>query len=303
MKKFEEIQCPLCERNRTEKLLEGEDMRLNTTPDKFRVVFCKDCRFIYINPRPKEEELSKFYPPDYHNPTLLILEMFYLPVIKMVFKRIIREIKKIKKSGRILDIGCGKGVFLRELLKYGYDIYGVDPYENILECVLPEVRSRVKNSSILNTKFPENFFDVIVMKQVLEHIYDINAVIREIRRILKKDGIAYVEVPNFNCKEAKLFEKFWYNLEIPRHLYQFTKETLKKFFLKYDFKVSKELGNFGIMIFKSPLAIVNSFYFFLKKKVKSNLIVNLTKIPSFFPLIFITLILRFFRGRKVWILG
>jgi 2-polyprenyl-3-methyl-5-hydroxy-6-metoxy-1,4-benzoquinol methylase len=296
--KFKEISCPICERNFTKKLFKTEDFRLNTVSQKFNLVQCKKCGFIYINPQPVEKELSKFYPQGYYNPTPFILEFFYKPIGKAIIGRIISDIKSIKKRGRLLDIGCGKGSFLVKLLKCGYDAYGVDSYDGILNIIPKELQSRVKNSSFLNIKFPDEFFDIIVMKQVLEHLPKSNMVIREIHRILKKDGLVYVEVPNFNCMESKLFGKYWYNLEIPRHLYQFSKKTLKKIFKKNDFRFFLELNNYGFLLLKSPLAIVNSCTFFLRDKIKSSLLENLMKMIYFLPLIIITPFFRFFSNRE-----
>ncbi|MFH1905618.1 MAG: class I SAM-dependent methyltransferase [bacterium] len=296
--KFKKINCPICNKNYSKRLFETNDFRLHTTFQEFNLCLCKNCGFVYVNPQPNEDELGKFYPESYYNPTPLILEFFYKPFANMITKKMIGDIKKVKRNGKLLDVGCGSGFFLKELLKYGYDAYGIDSYEGILDIISPELCLRVKNNSFLDIKFPDESFDIVIIKQVLEHLLNPNDVIKEIHRILKEDGIVYVEVPNFNCAEAQLFGKFWYNLEVPRHLYQFTKKTFRAIFEKNGFSAFLELNNNGSLLLKSPLAIVNSFNFFLRNKIKRNLPLNLINVVCFLPLLIITLFLRIFSGKE-----
>ncbi|HKV37761.1 MAG TPA: class I SAM-dependent methyltransferase, partial [Blastocatellia bacterium] len=74
--------------------------------------------------------------------------------------------------------------------------------------------------------FPDEFFDVVMLWHVLEHLVDPMAVVRETRRILKSDGVLALEVPNAACASFKLFRECWYSLDSPRHLSHFTPATL-----------------------------------------------------------------------------
>lgn len=292
--KFRKVPCAFCGEDHHKIIFTAKDNRLHTVDQEFNVVICQKCGLIYINPQPSNEELNKFYPSDYYTPHSSWCDRLYTPIVNRIFKRIIGEIKRIKGKGKILDVGCGTGLLLSKFQKKGYDVFGVDPNPNILKVMPKDIRNKIKIGSLLDSNFKESYFDIIIMKQVLEHIPNPNTVLSETYRILKTDGILYVEVPNFYCPEANLFGKYWYNLEVPRHLYQYSVSSLLNLLQKHNFEPIILLGNSGCMIFKSPLAVVNSFKFFLDsiKVFKWGILRSIAAGISFVPFVILTFLLR-----------
>jgi SAM-dependent methyltransferase len=80
---------------------------------------------------------------------------------------------------------------------------------------------------ILNAPFPRESFDVITCFDVLEHLYEPLQVMTKVREWLKPGGIFYVQVPNVDSAEARVFGSYWHGLELPRHLFHYSPGSLK----------------------------------------------------------------------------
>ena len=98
-------------------------------------------------------------------------------------------------SGKILDVGCGGGGYLYRLKQWGWDGYGVEPSATGVE----QARSlglNVAHGMVEDGGFDNDFFDVIRLSNVVEHLPKPKETLCEIRRILKSDGVVYLTVPN-----------------------------------------------------------------------------------------------------------
>lgn len=97
---------------------------------------------------------------------------------------------------KLLDIGSNHGHFTELMKEYGYDAYGIDPYKpNILKCQR-EGKAKYIVGSGEKLPFPDNYFDLIVMFDTLEHIISRDACLKEINRVLKDAGEAIISIPN-----------------------------------------------------------------------------------------------------------
>ena len=99
------------------------------------------------------------------------------------------------KIENFLDIGCGEGYSLIEAMSRGWNVYGLDITDHRIETAKA---SSIKfiNSDLINSNLPSNFFDIIYIDSVLEHVYNPSDYLSEIKRILRKGGILYLGVPN-----------------------------------------------------------------------------------------------------------
>jgi len=135
-------------------------------------------------------------------------------------------ITRYKKSGRLLDIGCATGTFLRGARNHGnWDLYGVEINEHAAQ-VARMHGINVRLGTLEQSGFEDAFFDVVTLWDVLEHLHNPASTLREIYRIIKSDGILVIRVPNAISWDAKIFGRYWAGLDSPRHLYVFTPKTL-----------------------------------------------------------------------------
>ena len=121
--------------------------------------------------------------------------------IKVEISDLLEELIKYKnkKNFNIIDLGCGDGRILFYLEKKGYlskaeKIIGVDISPKRIEIFKKNVKNAIGIiSDVCNIKELDNEnFDMIISSQVIEHVIDENALLREIKRLLKKDGVGYI---------------------------------------------------------------------------------------------------------------
>lgn len=244
---MEYVNCNFCQNNNTKLLFLQKD-KFNITNDNFSIVQCQNCGLIYINPRPTQEEIIKFYPDTYSWKETLTADTFFTKIIRKLEKlyreHLLRyEVKKSikftkKKKGKILDIGCGAGDRLNLFRKYGFDSYGTE-ITNMADYAKDFFGLNVIKKDLLEANLPDDFFDIITMYNVIEHVPNPGDIIKESYRILKKNGFLVIQTPNISCLQFIFLKNKWTVIDPPRHLYYFSDLILKKELEKNKFKITK----------------------------------------------------------------
>ncbi|MCM8832036.1 MAG: class I SAM-dependent methyltransferase, partial [Candidatus Omnitrophica bacterium] len=232
--------CNLCGGLQFKYLFSGKDWLLGGE-ENFSLVKCLNCGLVFLNPRPSN--FDEIYPLEYYkNYGEQKTE------IKILENKKEKKILKFKKEGRLLDVGCNKGFFLAGMRNYNWDVWGVDI--SSFSCEYAKNIFGLKNifcANILDIEFKDNFFDVITLWQVIEHLDRPSEVLKKLNRFLKKDGLLLIECPNFSSVGAKIFKDKWQGLDLPRHFFQFSPKTLTKLLNKAGFRV-KKIDHFGNII-------------------------------------------------------
>ena len=228
------IDCNLCGSDKSKEIFCARDFTF-ASGERFRYVKCPECGLVFLSPRPSPDEIDKYYPDVYYQEygegprELEFLRSDYSEVIA-----------GIRPPGRILDLGSQKGVFLKRMQDKGWEGFGVDISEKA--CRIAKTDYGLKNiyaGNILDIDFPEDYFDVITLWHVVEHLHEPLHVMQKLRRLLKPDGILVAECPNIGSISAKLFGARWQPLDAPRHLYQFSGRTLRDLMRRAGFMVNK----------------------------------------------------------------
>ena len=139
---------------------------------------------------------------------------------------------------KLLDVGSGSGQFLYEMKKLGLDVYGLEP-GNFNETESKKESLRIEKSTLEKTKYKKESFDLITLNHVLEHLENPLSTLSKIKTFLKKEGVFIVGVPNSRSLAHFLFRKNWYQLDIPRHLINYSDENLIYTLKKAGFKVKR----------------------------------------------------------------
>lgn len=131
-----------------------------------------------------------------------VLEREPDPAFKRRSKFILENLN-LKGKEKILDVGCGRGFYLKILsdFKLGLDLYGVDlnsKYLQIAEKFIKDESVNLTKSDICNLPFKDDYFDRIIASEILEHIPDDQRAISELLRVLRPGGIVLITVPNKN---------------------------------------------------------------------------------------------------------
>lgn len=244
---MELVNCILCGLDRTQVLFKKED-KFHITKDEFQVVQCQICGLLYINPRPSPEEIGKFYPETYSWKETLEADSFLARWIRRLekgyryhlLKDEVSKVLKItgKSSGKILDVGCGTGDRLDVFKSRGFKTYGVETSDSA-NYAKDHLKLNVIKGDLFSANWPDHFFDIVTLYNVLEHIHNPIQVCNEIHRILKKDGFLVIQVPNKDSFQCKIFKKRWAAFDVPRDLYYFGLETLRSLLKKTGFNLLK----------------------------------------------------------------
>jgi SAM-dependent methyltransferase len=265
MVKVEHVNCIICEKDDTEFLFSARDRQFGL-PGEFKVLKCRDCGLVYLNPRPTKGEITKYY-PDRYGPHQLILgtiikhnRFIWQHYIQLFTRKSDPWSLEDLSKGKILDVGCGSGADLKKLRDKGWETYGVD-ISSIAVKHARKLGLDVFSGELNEAMFPNGYFDVIVMKYALEHMHNPLKVLNEAHRILRDDGLLVIGVPNINSMEAKIFKGYWYHLDVPRHLYHFSPHTLELLLKKSKFSIRK------IDYETLPSGINGSLNYLPKKKI------------------------------------
>lgn len=246
------MRCRLCLSKRTKLLFISKNVhgRHILSNDKFRIYECQNCKVAFVDVNVNSEYYSKYYPANYyqdnHN-NLLLNKLLYL-LKELSFRRRLRLIKKYKPEGnKVLEIGCAKGEFLHRLPS-SFQKHGIE----INEIGYQYIKEHYQDIEIYNIKIDSDDFDglsfgeydIILMWHVFEHVDNPVAFVRSLSKLLSKNGVIILDIPNKNSIGFNLLKHAWFHLDAPRHLFHYAYDNLRSLLQNYDFEIVGCKGNF-----------------------------------------------------------
>ena len=258
--------CPSCNQNNSFLFIEK---------DFFKYLKCINCDLIYVSPLIKEKKLISMYKNSaYSNSWGKILSnKIEFNFNQNKFNQLLKEINKFKKKkGKILDVGSATGQFLDTCRTDGWETSGIEL--NDYERKISQKKGHIVFDKKIEADYlPNNHFDVVSILEVLEHVYSPVKVVKSINRILKKNGILVIIVPNVESLAANIMQSRCNMFLGMSHINMFSPFTLKNFIEKFSFQE----------IFKktitSELSVINNYLnmqdpYLGESKLKNPLIKN-----------------------------
>jgi len=137
-------------------------------------------------------------------------------------------------NGRLLDVGCFAGTFLKHARQRGFDVTGVEPFGNAYRYVSEVLRLPVVHGTLPSASFPAAHFSVVSLLDVIEHVPDPVDELREVLRILRQGGAVVISTPNAAGLlqqvlkiKRQMFRQEWCPIDdVPWHLWGFTRGSL-----------------------------------------------------------------------------
>lgn len=236
--------CIICDRSNPE-VLEGSS-------GGFQVLKCLFCGFVYVYPLPPDEMLQSAYSNDYYAPWIDEQRKRRI----LMWKKRLDTLNNLSiRKGRLLDVGCGEGLFLHLAQKDGWETKGIEISSHAVSYGRENFGLDIIKGELPEAGFPADTFDAVTMWHVLEHTVNPYVVLKETRRVIKDDGVFILAVPNLNNiisqkayriikgKRMHLFDIKDREL----HLYHFNVETIKMILERTGFRVHKIIPDMGII--------------------------------------------------------
>jgi len=238
-KSTEAINCPVCNSNRYTILFEAGDYEYEL-PGTFYIAQCDSCGLLYQNPRPPFNEICRYYTEKYEPyrkvGSLLMQKLRYRFLVQPRIKKYKKLFQAKSDQIKVLDVGCADGGLLYELsLDKKFDCYGIEPIKYIADIAINK-GLKVSCSTLENYECDNEYFDLIIMNHVIEHLPNPEEVMKKIFKLLKKDGYFCGETPCSDALEKFIFLKYWAIYHLPRHLTFFSTKLMIKFLQKFGFK-------------------------------------------------------------------
>lgn len=142
-------------------------------------------------------------------------------------------------DGKALDVGCGVGKYLHYLGELGWKVYGVDISERAIGIAKASGLKNVSRGDSEHLPFPDDFFEVVNLHHVLEHVISPPRTLKEVYRVLKPGGEVIITLPNFSSWARRVFRRYWSGLDVPRHLFHFHESSLNFILRNNGFGVSE----------------------------------------------------------------
>ncbi len=221
------MNCPICHSNHT---------KLKFLKNQYEILHCLDCSHLFTDFQPSAKEASEIYSDEYfYNGGVGYMD--YTLEKDMLIKRgeyYADKISGYKSTGKVLDIGAAAGFILKGFENKGWTGTGIELNKTMVEYGKKSLGVSLIQGSIENTPLEEKF-DLIIMIQVIAHIYDLRASVNKIKHLLKPDGIVLIETWNKDSLTARLSGKNWHEFSPPSTLNYFSKRTLDFLMTKSGF--------------------------------------------------------------------
>jgi 2-polyprenyl-3-methyl-5-hydroxy-6-metoxy-1,4-benzoquinol methylase len=139
----------------------------------------------------------------------------------------LKQIEKLKpEKGKLLEIGCAAGYFLRVARDRGWNAFGLELSDAAAEFGRKQLGLDIETGTIETTRYPNESFDVIVGMDVIEHVPDPHIFVKRAGELLKENGLLMVATPNVASLAAWLRKSKWPHFRPPEHLHYFAPKTI-----------------------------------------------------------------------------
>lgn len=243
-------------------------------PLEWPIKKCLNCNLIQVNPLPTLSAVNQLYQGDYWKNFSFYSSQ--LPAHEKYFRQKIINIKKLRKNGRLLDVGCAYGTLIKEANNQGFIAEGIDISSYaVKQCHKFNLKA---TTGVVTDVKKNNYYDVITAFEVVEHERDPLLTIKTARQLLKPNGLLVISVPNSNSLSSIIMGKYWFGYRHKEHLFHFTSDSLKSLLKKAEFSnivINKDIPRPYLFIYY--LERIN-FYLF-KSKLLNKFIIYLKKMP------------------------
>jgi SAM-dependent methyltransferase len=243
--------CIMCGSPEWTLVVRSEDLEYHCKPGPFDMVQCDRCGHHYVHPLPEYDEIVSIYPNTYY--TVNKNSPLSLEGSKLADKKLAIDARKLRDSlhghniRSIVDVGCGEISRLVELKKafgnnveaIAFDIQFSD--EIVKGAKANDIKLVHGNVETDLNALKDGAHDLIIMRQLLEHLRDPQRAVSGLAKKLAPGGLMIIDTPNLGGLDYHIFKKqHWGGYHIPRHFHLFRQNSLRKLIERAGLKVYKQ---------------------------------------------------------------
>ena len=213
----------------------------SVTGEEFQLLYNDDLEMLETFPRPSLDKLPDYYKSDDYishtdNQSNLIEKVYHL-VRWVSIRKKLRLANSFKSGGKnLLDVGCGTGDFLKIAHKNGWEIMGIEPNDKARQIANKKTNKHVYGAEEFQ-KIKNDGFDAITLWHVFEHLFNPEEQLSIFKSLLKDNGSIIIAVPNFKSYDSNYYKNFWAAYDVPRHLWHFSKASMRNLTEKSGLKI------------------------------------------------------------------
>jgi 2-polyprenyl-3-methyl-5-hydroxy-6-metoxy-1,4-benzoquinol methylase len=220
--------------------------------EPWRVVRCAQCAHVYVTPQPCAEHLAEqVYDANYWRSSAPCTRGYgdYLGDERLYMRTFARRAQVIERwfphSGRVLDVGCAAGYFLRVLRARGWDVHGVEPSSAVARAAQASLGvERIHAGTLDSASFRPRSFDLVTLWDVLEHLPDPARALERATGWLRPGGRLVLETQDVASFAARALGRRWHHYKQPEHLHHFSPRTITGLLEGHGLRVL-EIGRTG----------------------------------------------------------
>lgn len=204
--------------------------------EDFQLLVNEELDMLVTHPQPKD--LARYYKSENYishtDSHKGLVNTLYQSIKKHNLKRKVKLINALSRGNKtLLDVGAGTGDFLVAAKERGWAVHGVEPSTTATEKALAKGVNLYADLEAL----PSKKYQVITLWHVLEHLPKLDKQIEILSSRLEDSGTLIVAVPNFKSFDANYYKGFWAGFDVPRHLWHFSRTSVKKLFFEHNLHV------------------------------------------------------------------
>ncbi|PIS47589.1 MAG: hypothetical protein COT17_02715 [Elusimicrobia bacterium CG08_land_8_20_14_0_20_51_18] len=217
----------------------GKNFSVWGRKDAYEILKCAACGLGITWPQPSTAQIGEFNRDIYSARERAAAYEVRRRELDLRHEAALVKIMKFKRSGVLLDIGCNIGVFLKAARSAGFDVFGSEINTECATYGREKYGLDIRPGVVSAAGFNSGDFDVVTLFDVLEHVPEPFVFLKEVKRLLKSDGLLVLQAPNFDSFMAGLMRENWAWLTPPDHLYHFTPGSLLRLLKAVGFEIEE----------------------------------------------------------------
>ncbi len=228
----------------------GCEVRPRWKKDGLGIVACRRCGLVFASPREtRRAAAARYSRRDYFRTDRQLAYGYddyaaHRDLHEQMFRQGLQRLeRRLPSRGRLLDVGCALGFLLAVARERGFDPEGVDVSEWACERARRLTGLPVHQGTLGELRLPAGSFDALTAFDVVEHVHDPRAFLKEAARLLRPGGWLFLVTPNVSGWSRRLMGRFWFHFKPLEHTYYFDRRTLGRFLEEAGLEVAEVRRN------------------------------------------------------------